>query len=262
MPGDRPSATLVQAARREIVACCALFVAAVVVAVLASRGTFNSMMMFPHVFAGIVSVVALLTLLRAKGVLMGVRVTLVAAVIVAAVAGPVIHERTFANLLGDIERDAMAGLGDLPAPEIPFVEAFHFLPATAGPLAFGGRPALVNFWSTSCDPCREEIPELKKFWNEHRGGAIDFFSVTKLYSEGEASADELEDLREFIDHYDLRYPTLVGAPDSPGHRAYRVRSYPTTVLIDGDGVVVDYGAGLRGSTRLMEEARALVAGVR
>ena len=223
MPGDRPSATLVQAARREIVACCVLFVAAVVVAVLASRGTFNSMMMFPHVFAGIVSVVALLTLLRAKGVLMGVRVTLVAAVIVAAVAGPVIHERTFANLLGDIERDAMAGLGDLPAPE---------------------------------------IPELKEVWNEHRGGAIDFFSVTKLYSEGEASADELEDLREFIDHYDLRYPTLVGAPDSPGHRAYRVRSDPTTVLIDGDGGVVDYGAGLKGSARLMEEARALVAGVR
>ena len=146
MRRDRPSATQVQAARREIVACCVLFVAAVVVAVLASRGTFNSMMMFPHIFAGIVSVVALLTLLRAKGVLMGVRVTLVAAVI--------------------------------------------------------------------------------------------------------------------IDHYDLRYPTLVEAPDSPGHRAYRVRSYPTTVLIDGDGVVIDYGAGLRGSARLMEEARALVAGVR
>lgn len=32
-----------------------------------------------------------------------------------------------------------------------------------------GKPLLVNFWATWCDPCREEFPDLVKIENDYRG---------------------------------------------------------------------------------------------
>jgi thiol-disulfide isomerase/thioredoxin len=40
-----------------------------------------------------------------------------------------------------------------------------------------GKPLLVNFWATWCDPCREEFPELVKIDNENKG-KIDFLTVS------------------------------------------------------------------------------------
>lgn len=40
-----------------------------------------------------------------------------------------------------------------------------------------GKPLLVNFWATWCDPCREEFPELVKIGNENKG-KIDFVTVS------------------------------------------------------------------------------------
>lgn len=40
-----------------------------------------------------------------------------------------------------------------------------------------GKPLLVNFWATWCDPCREEFPDLVKIDNEFKG-KIDFVTVS------------------------------------------------------------------------------------
>lgn len=40
-----------------------------------------------------------------------------------------------------------------------------------------GKPLLVNFWATWCDPCREEFPDLVKF-NKEFSGKIDFITIS------------------------------------------------------------------------------------
>jgi len=40
-----------------------------------------------------------------------------------------------------------------------------------------GKPLLVNFWATWCDPCREEFPDLVKI-NADYMGKIDFITIT------------------------------------------------------------------------------------
>ena len=40
-----------------------------------------------------------------------------------------------------------------------------------------GKPLLVNFWATWCDPCREEFPELVKIEGE-LNGKVDFVTVS------------------------------------------------------------------------------------
>lgn len=51
-----------------------------------------------------------------------------------------------------------------------------------------GKPLLVNFWATWCDPCREEFPELVKINNDYKG-KIDFITV---------SLDELADINSGV----------------------------------------------------------------
>ena len=40
-----------------------------------------------------------------------------------------------------------------------------------------GKPLLINFWATWCDPCREEFPDLVKLDNEYKD-KIDFITVS------------------------------------------------------------------------------------
>jgi thiol-disulfide isomerase/thioredoxin len=40
-----------------------------------------------------------------------------------------------------------------------------------------GKPLLINFWATWCDPCREEFPELVELDHEYKG-KIDFLTVS------------------------------------------------------------------------------------
>lgn len=40
-----------------------------------------------------------------------------------------------------------------------------------------GKPLLINFWATWCDPCREEFPDLVKINSEFKG-KIDFITIS------------------------------------------------------------------------------------
>ena len=40
-----------------------------------------------------------------------------------------------------------------------------------------GKPLLVNFWATWCDPCREEFPDLVKIDTDYKE-KIDFITVS------------------------------------------------------------------------------------
>ncbi len=51
-----------------------------------------------------------------------------------------------------------------------------------------GKPLLINFWATWCDPCREEFPDLVRLDSEYRG-RIDLVTV---------SLDDLTDIRTLV----------------------------------------------------------------
>lgn len=51
-----------------------------------------------------------------------------------------------------------------------------------------GKPLLINFWATWCDPCREEFPDLVKISGLYKG-KIDIVTV---------SLDDLADIKTFV----------------------------------------------------------------
>jgi thiol-disulfide isomerase/thioredoxin len=62
---------------------------------------------------------------------------------------------------------ASAQVTDAPAPTP--ADLATVLAAVRAP---GARAVLVNLWATWCDPCREEMPELIRFFRAHRADGL------------------------------------------------------------------------------------------
>ena len=93
---------------------------------------------------------------------------------------------------------------------------------------------LIDFWASWCNPCRKEIPNLKKLYKEYadKGFQIISISIDKKKADWEKALKE-ENLEwpNFLDNGDVAI-------------AYKVKMIPTMYLIDTNGVMV--GENLRG----------------
>jgi len=100
-----------------------------------------------------------------------------------------------------------------------------------------GKWLVLNIWGTRCPPCKEEVPELVMFHDEHKndlaivvGIAIDFPSY------GYAKKDEVA---AFMEDYLIEFPVLLS--DSYITQALGLgvlKGLPTTFLYTPDGQLV------------------------
>ena len=97
-----------------------------------------------------------------------------------------------------------------------------------------GKPLLVNFWATWCDPCREEFPDLVKLDAEYKG-KIDFITI---------SLDEVSELNrdvpKFLSDMKAEMPAyLLKAEDDDVAIAIVSKNFtgalPFTILYDAGG---------------------------
>lgn len=101
---------------------------------------------------------------------------------------------------------------------------------------FQGKPIVLNFWTSWCGYCKEEMPDFDKASKEYPD--VQFVMVN-------ATADKREtefDAREYIqnNNFDLDFYFDI---DKEAVVEYNVNSYPTTYFIDASGSVVSYSAG-------------------
>lgn len=107
----------------------------------------------------------------------------------------------------------------------------------------GKKYVLIDFWASWCNPCRKEIPNLKKLYAQYSGKGFEIVSI----SIDQKKADWEKALKE----EGLTWPNFL---DETGVAAlYKVKFVPTMYLITADGVMV--GENLRGealTTKLKE----------
>ena len=108
---------------------------------------------------------------------------------------------------------------------------------------YEGKVIFLNFWATWCGPCRNEMPDIQKLYEEYSAQGEDA-EVVILGVAGpgigqEGSADEIA---SFMEENGYTYPVLM---DESGEMfsQYGISAFPTTFMIDKDGNVYGYVPG-------------------
>jgi peroxiredoxin len=91
---------------------------------------------------------------------------------------------------------------------------------------FRGRPVIVNFWATWCEPCKEEMPALQTQTDAH----------PELVVLGIDNVESAVKVRPFVEQLGIKFPILLDQDGSVVER-YRVSGLPTTFFIDGTGIL-------------------------
>lgn len=94
-----------------------------------------------------------------------------------------------------------------------------------------GKKVILNFWATWCGPCREEMPEMQEFYEEH-GDEVEILAVNLTDSEKQKS-----DVDEYIDEYGFTYPILLDKDGAISDEYKGSIAVPTTYFIGTDGVI-------------------------
>ena len=94
----------------------------------------------------------------------------------------------------------------------------------------GKKIVVLNFFATWCQPCRAEMPELNRYFNDHKGES---FLLVGIDSEENPNI-----VASFLSDLKIDFP--VGIDAGAIRQQYGVNGLPTTVLIGVDGKVQFY----------------------
>ena len=97
----------------------------------------------------------------------------------------------------------------------------------------GKKIIVLNFFASWCEPCRQEMPELDRYFNDHKGEPFLLLGID--------SQESPETVSSFVKDLKIDFPA--GIDSGPIAEQYGVTGLPTTVLIGVDGKVQFYEAG-------------------
>ena len=100
--------------------------------------------------------------------------------------------------------------------------------------SYRGKPVVLNFWASWCEPCKSEAAVLERDWTTYRGRGVVFLGVDYH--------DLGSDARRFVSAHALTFPMLEDGSGSVTDR-YGISQVPETYVLDRQGRVV---AHLRG----------------
>ena len=114
---------------------------------------------------------------------------------------------------------------------------------------FKGKVVMVNFFTFFCMPCREEMPDLNKLYNEYKGKGYQVLGIG-------LSSDPTQ-LRFLVKQIGLDYPVLAGN-DQVSKDYGNVEIVPTTFIIDKQGNIAHKILGTRKKEELAKMIEALL----
>ncbi len=97
---------------------------------------------------------------------------------------------------------------------------------------FFGKPIVLNFWASWCPPCKSEMPEFDKFYEE-LGNDVAFVMVDLV----DGSRETIEKGKNHVEEEGFLFPIYFDTTGEAGSK-YGISSIPTTFFIDKEGFIV------------------------
>ena len=115
---------------------------------------------------------------------------------------------------------------------------------------YRGKPVIINFWTTWCPPCREEIPSMNRAWQQLEQEEIAMLAINM--------GEDEETIFIFSADYPADFPILMDR-DGKVIEEWPVKGLPTTYVIAPDGRIAFRAIGSRewDDKSLLDRVRAL-----
>ncbi|HEX8743986.1 MAG TPA: TlpA disulfide reductase family protein [Thermoleophilaceae bacterium] len=134
---------------------------------------------------------------------------------------------------GLVALELATGGGEDEGPLAPPLPNAVLVPPKVTVESLRGKPAVVNFWASWCEPCRKEAALLQRFHERSRN---------RVSVVGVSYTDDLRGARRFVEQYGWTFPNL-SDPEGLAGSEYDLVGLPVTVILDAEGRIV---ARLRG----------------
>ena len=140
---------------------------------------------------------------------------------------------------GAVDGERLRQLGFLVQEGFEEAPAFTTVDATGNKATledYRGKVVLLNFWATWCPPCRLEMPDMERLYQEFRGQGLEIVAMNFM--------ETAEEVKAFAEEQKLTYPMLMD-PRSEIAGQYGVMRLPETVLIGRQGEVIGKSIGFK-----------------
>uniref|UniRef100_Q028V9 Redoxin domain protein n=1 Tax=Solibacter usitatus (strain Ellin6076) TaxID=234267 RepID=Q028V9_SOLUE len=98
-----------------------------------------------------------------------------------------------------------------------------------------GKVVLLNFWATSCAPCRKEMQDMEKLYREFSGKGLVVLAV---------SDDKRETIDKFVANKRYTFPILLD-PERKAYGDFDIEGIPKTFVFDREGALAAQAIDMR-----------------
>ncbi len=111
-----------------------------------------------------------------------------------------------------------------------------------------GKVVFLNFWTSWCPPCKEEMPAIQQLYEQSPEVAVLAVNLT--------DQDNLEDVKAFLAEYQITFDVLLDL-DGKVSTLYQIQALPTSFFIDKSGIIrkVVYGGPIARALLFSEISR-------
>lgn len=112
---------------------------------------------------------------------------------------------------------------------------------------YKGKKVILNFWASWCPPCRAEMPDMQKYYEDQADEENVEILAVNLTTEDRG----MDKITAFIEEFNLTFPVPMDSEGDIG-KLYQAAAIPTTYMIDTEGKVRNKIVGPM-SEQMMEE---------
>ena len=128
--------------------------------------------------------------------------------------------------------DATAAPTATPRPAAPDFTVYDVEGDAVSLSSMQGKPVVVNFWASWCGPCKSEMPDFQKAYEQH-GEAVHFMIVNMT----DGMQETKEKAKAYVDKQGFTFPVYYDT-DMDAAMTYGVSSIPATYFVAADGSLI------------------------